>query len=341
MGMRALSVVLLTLLVLEAVSMPLTRAGPKARREKRRYCVFCRRFHVATARSSFWCSGPGYSVCKKGYQLLQRRGYPSTHPAWEFLYSKWNSVDATGCPIHSARPRADAFALRAIGNILLARPGWSGVTERIFALGFLLEFYWLLPMFYAANLLTDRCADMGTAQLRAVAASVRSYFKHVRVVAGEYVHTKASVGLCAFRPPAGTDRRRTLTRFRKLATAVEAWRSLCHDLSACVSSGRELCIHDLLSVMSGHDCPIYNGKPNYTNIRFCRALSVFLAMPLSNSEREWHLYRNMSASMPGKLKALGLFEYSSALLFCESAALKAERDYGLADLCVYVCLARA
>ena len=341
MGMRAVGIVLLTLLVMEAVSMPVARPGRKTRLEKRRYCVFCRRFHVAPMRSSFWCSGPGYSVCKKGYQLLMRRGYPSTHPAWEFLYPKWNSVDATGCPIHSAKPRADAFALRTVGNILLARPGWSGVTERIFALGYLLEFYWLLPMFYAANLLTDRCSDMGTAQLRAVAASVRRYFKHVRVVAGEYVHTKASVGLCAFRPPRGTHRCRTLTRFRKLATGVQAWRSLCQDLAACVVSGPQLRIHDLLSVMSRHDCPIYNGKPDYTNIRFFRALSFFLNMPLANSEEDWRLYRSMSATMPGKLKALGLFEYASACSFCQSAAVKAERDYCLHDLCVFVCLARA
>ena len=321
--------------------MPLARPGRKRRLEKRRYCVFCRRFHVAAERSSFWCSGPGYSVCKKGYQLLQRRGYPSTHPAWEFLYPKWHSVDVTGCPIHSARSRPDAFALRTIGNILLARPGWRGVTQRIFALGYLLEFYWLLPMFYAANLLTDRFADMGTAQLRAMASSVRSYFKHVRAVAGDYVHTKASVGLCAFRPPARTDRLRTFFRFRKLASSAEAWRSLCVDLSAYVSAHRELSIHDVLSVMSLHDCPVYNGKPNYTNIRFCRALSVYLGIPLSNSGHDWKLYRKMSATMPGKLKGLGLYEYTSAVLFCEAASLKLEREYRLSDLCIFVCLAKA
>ena len=93
--------------------------------------------------------------------------------------------------------------------------------------------------------------------------------------------------------------------------------------------------------MSRHDCPIYNGKPNYTNIRFCRALSVFLAIPLSNSEQEWTLYRNMSATMPGKLKALGLYEYASACIFCQSASVKVERDYCLSDLCVFVCLAKA
>ena len=93
--------------------------------------------------------------------------------------------------------------------------------------------------------------------------------------------------------------------------------------------------------MSGHDCPIYNGKPDYTNFRFCRALSVFLAMPLSNSEQDWKLYRNMSLIMPGKLKALGLFEYASAYVFCQSAAVKAEREYCLSDLCMFVCLARA
>ena len=310
-------------------------------KRKRQYCYGCEKVHTYDAHGWHEREGEDFVFCHAHYMeayrsKLVKAGEPD-HPTWLRWMSELDAIDDTGHAIVACNFRPDVRGLIAMASLCRASHLWTGL-EDIFFLGALwLQMYWPWPMqdfWHGVRELAP--SSIAKSLVVKLWQGIEKQYSNMKVVQGVLVHG-AKKGLSLFRNP--SERRPGRNRFMKLAGELKNWRRCAEAVASLFTSRRRVALSDILNAFGEWNLQTFSSTGTYKNIRIARALALMAGVPLADTERDWRLWRGMSAHVRQVCRDSGIWSYAEACRFRDALRSRTGiAEYGFNDLICFACL---